>query len=142
MEGNESVRKLIVGSKAIDQMRKEVDTFVRVVTGLLKNSNLYPWKASAWPNPAQTIFRGYNHWWIVSDRSDGKSHLKIECWLTGPLDSLAYSNFDGTVLTMCEAQRVHEALPTFKNGMKETFNLTNNLQVLLDAADYAEQNGW
>ncbi len=56
---------------------------------------------------------------------------------------MAYSSDPNSNFYFQNAQRVYENLPIFIEGIAKLFPFLNNRwQPILDAANYAERNGW
>lgn len=142
MDGNTVAHRLIAGSTAIDRMKKEVEQVIRMVMGLLNAGDLFR-KGVSSTGEFYVEFRDYAcercEWRVSVNRYP--SVYCVECWIPfqrGALSlKLAYSSTPNAIPFRTEnAQRVHEALSVFVQGMIEHFpELSERLQPFLDAAD-------
>ncbi|MBI2064669.1 MAG: hypothetical protein HYT62_01290 [Candidatus Yanofskybacteria bacterium] len=134
MDSKEIVRKLIVGSETIDRMKREIDSTVKAVVGLV--NFFYDARAS---NIGR--FPSLRGTWYIWRRSGHE--LKVEYLFEG--SRVGYSTLlcVGKDINLRDVSDVHQDLPIFIEGMVKMFPyLTKNWQPILDAADYAERNGW
>ena len=146
-DGKEIVRRLVVGSEAIDRMRKEIDSVVNMVVGMVSNTDIINWKFDFDKVPVagfyEQIFETQKCRWIILEGSVGK--LWVRCLLidhTGQSysEEQAYYSFAGSQqIELRHVQKVHEALPVFVDGMAKAFpSLNTRWQLFLNAADYFE----
>jgi len=139
-------RELIVGSKAIDRMREEISSIVSMVVGMVSSRYVTEWR---------TLVKGPDIIAFNSSECEWKIHiLKNQCLsvycglINSPIDYVVYFYMTTpphgtTTIKLQYVKKVHDALPVFIEGMVKTFPfLTERWQPVLDAADYAEKNGW
>ena len=151
MDSKEIVRRLVVGSRAIDRMRKEIDSVVSTVLGLvLRKHELECWHGEFSKRfDIQTLwssdFPGCK-WYFVRNGEkpeNSKSDFEAECCLNIGFGEARfarkYGKFD---ISHRHVQQVYESLPLFVDGMRKLFPSLVDWQLFLDAADYAEKNGW
>ena len=156
MDSKKIVRRLIVGSDAIDRMKREINFVVGTVIGLvLKKHEVECWvgefsKKDRMEQFFSPEFQGYE-WRLVvtgdTPRKDVLHPFEVSCHLNigfglgeAKVLTRSYGNID---ISHWHIQRVHESLPLFVEGMKKTFPfLEDYWQSFLDAADYSEKNGW
>lgn len=155
MESSELIHKLIIGSQVIDQMRKEVDSVVKMVIGFLDRYQPSPW--SFRDKPAGDWFQKNLVFddcdWVVRALRDVvpvrdglkevvrwsiRYHHKTPSYIVLP-----YNSDNKTVQPdLAFVSRVHQNLPLLIEGLREFFHIAKEWQPLLDAADYAEKNSW
>jgi len=133
MDGNEIIHKLIVGSEAIDRMRKEIDLVVRMILGF---SHGVAWKDEL------VRFEGKDGFWEIRYKQRSMQNLKAECWIVSvtAVMELAYDtqDFRFAQVPLRFVKAVYGMLPLFVEGMaKECPQLDKSWQPLLDAADHS-----
>ena len=147
LESKDLVPRLVVGSETIDRMRREINLVVSTVLGFV-----YMKHESKFSNKfrIETLWSpGFAHcrWYFVENYGNpnpGKSYFEVECSLNIGFGEArfkrGYGKFD---ISHFHVQRVYESLPLFVDGMRKLFPfLEDYWQPLVDAADYAEKNGW
>jgi len=144
--------------RVIDRMRKEVETVTRGILGLLtKQEDFTNWEGT-WFDPFckafDAVFYSPVYKWRLFGIMNGEEGMawQLQCCLDNAMKEKAdlvvyYTSTRGAVdsvlLCLQDVQGVHSELPVFINEMVKQFPfLTKRLQPLLDAADYAEKNGW
>ena len=157
IDSKEITRRLVVGSDAIDRMRKEINSVVKTILGLIQQEC----ESKHWINVTGQIFRpefmttlnypyikGLCGWSITgwtSSRGHKTSGWMAQCSLSAPfnLGSQVYCSNESYSVSFQHVKIVHDSLGVFVEGVTRRFPfLTERLQPLLDAADYAEKNGW
>ncbi len=152
VDSKEIVRRLSIGPKAIDRMRKEIDSVVNMVVGMVPPRDIIEWgmRNNVRFGRATTTFSSPECEWRIFVNQKGS--LGVECRLLyqtcHPAD-FAVCVYSTTFakgvkdIQLRHVKNVRECLSVFEEGMAKTFPfLPESWQPLLDAADYAEKNGW
>lgn len=139
------IGKLVLGSKAIDQMRKDIDSVISGVIGLLIKV-----EPRIFPDSYYGIYKSSMGEWEISvdkHRLSGivkreiSYHLSINQKWTKVYSTS--SGLDAIHTDFKYVQRVHAGLPIFVDGMRKDFPILEQLwQPILDAADYAREDRW
>ena len=127
MDGKEVVRRLIAGSEVIDRMRREVESVVRMILGMLGEM----------PEGFNGVdFRSSGYHWKVSMLHPSGA-VYVECWKLS--FGIARREYERPILEkriystrpeMCQlyledVETVHEALSGFVEGIAEAFPVLN-----------------
>lgn len=151
MDSKDIVRRLVVGSEAIDRMNREINSVVNTVLGLVfKKHEIESWhgefakkfRAETFSSPD---FTGCRWSFVMDDKPENsKALLEAKCYLNVGFGEARferkYGKFD---IPRCHIQQVYKSLPLFIDGMRKLFPfLEDSWHPFLDAADYAEKNGW
>lgn len=153
------VSQLVVGSEAVNRMRKEITSVVKMIFGLLKQQEEFQawegWRKSvAYSDMDRCEISSHKYIWRFWTKETGSgkptAEWNAECYLvseSGRSITLAFTTAPhGVPLDSWWSgyvQPVHESLPVFIEGMRKNFPfLEKGLKPLLAAADYAEKNGW
>ncbi len=135
------VRQLLDGSEALNQMKKEIDAIVKMVVGMVRESDIMRWKYDHDSTPTgrlREVFHSDDCEWEIAFNDERK--FDVECRLIGTIckkgDVMNYvysTRRQG--IELCYIQEVHRCLPVFIEKMAEAFpNLKERWQPLLDAA--------
>jgi hypothetical protein len=127
MDAKEIVDGLINGSRAIDQMKKDVNSVVRMVIGFVELER----KSFVTKHVGFTF---ETHKWEISNHFD---ETVVRCHVDlGFAWSLAYSSHKGEIpFKSYMAQAVYEGLPLLVEGVMKAYpNIDKRWQYLLDAA--------
>ena len=136
-----TVRQLLDGSEALNQMKKDIDSVVKMVTGMIREDEIIFWKYDKIPSLSGRlgqVFRSDDCEWEIRLNDDRK--FDVECRLIGTIctkgDIIMHSySTKRPSMNLCDVQRVHQCLEFFVEKMAEAFpNLPNRWQPLLDAA--------
>lgn len=135
---NETVQQILQGSKNIDRMRSEIETFVRMILGLVTKMGLESYLREDYQNCRDMMSRSEDCRWRLFLDSEGTFH--VECWVIENLGeglSLIYSTQpDSEVLYSRLVHLVHKNLGVFLSGMEKIFpSLGIALRPYLEAAD-------
>jgi len=153
MDSKEIVRRLVIGSDAVDRMRREINSVVGTVLGLVQKAHeVHTWMGefSLREDLRERFFSpefpGVE--WRLTAYSSLRS-FEVTCWLNvgfGVAEVYAENSKTHRNVTIShrDAQRVHESLSLFVDGMRKMFPVLEDYywQSFLDAAYYAEKNGW
>lgn len=163
MDSKEITNRFIVGSPAIDRMRKEIDSVVKGILGLVikqeqflnynypsSESNLFKESSFHKVFYSPVPFLPVCEWRVFGYKAYLPNMTwQVECYLKSATgDFRAYHSFHMAGMAPTEfnykhVQSVRESLEVFVDGMRRTFSfLEESWQPVLDAADYAEKNGW
>ena len=145
------VRRLVVGSEAIDRMKREINSVVSTVLGLVVPGEIESWREEFSKRfQIETLWSPDFpdcKWYFLRNGyriNSGKSSLEVECCLNIGLGEARFKRESGKFdISHRHVQQVYESLPLFVDGMRKLFPfLENSWQPFLDAADSAEKNGW
>ncbi len=150
MDSKDIVRRLIVGSEAIDRMRTEINSVVSIVLGLVYRKHEIESLHGEFTNKfdIQTLwssdFPGCKWYFIKNSPNLGKTFFEAECCLNIGFGEARFKREYGKFeISHRHVQQVYESLPLFIDGMRKLFPfLEDSWQPFLDAADSAEKNGW
>lgn len=150
---NDIVRQLLDGSRNIDRMRKEIDSVVNMLLGLLANYDITCWECSPrsqreeWGTETlrYSVFTSPDCEWKIQRRYeiDSGSRLVVSCTLISSVGSpgdCRTPTYDsdhrkGVSLYFRDVQSTHRALSVLVEGMLHAFpNLAKTWQPILDAA--------
>ncbi|MBI4158004.1 MAG: hypothetical protein HY505_00040 [Candidatus Yanofskybacteria bacterium] len=157
MDSKETVRKLVVGSDAIDRMRREINSVVKTVLGLIQQEC----DSTSWIDVTGQIFHpevlitlSYPYikgacGWSVTGWTSSRGHKTpgwmAQCSLSDPfnLGSQIYCSNESYTISLQNVKTVHDNLGVFVEKMIKKFPfLTERLQPLLDAAVHTKKSGW
>lgn len=151
MDSKDIVRRLVVGSDAIDRMRGEINSVVSTVLGLVyKKHEIEFWhgefakkfRAETFSSPD---FTGCRWSFVMDDKPEnGKALLEAKCYLNLGFGEARFEREYGKFnISQRHVQQIYQSLPLFIYGMRKLFPfLEDSWHPFLDAADYAEKNGW
>lgn len=153
MDSKDIVRRLVVGSEAIDRMNREINSVVNTVLGLVfKKHEIESWHGefSKKRFKIETLwspdFPSCKWYFIRNDDklNPEKSYFEAECCLNIGFGEARFKREYGKFnISHSNVQQVYEALPLFIDEMRKLFPfLEDYWQPFMTAADYAEKNGW
>jgi len=142
LSAEEIARKLTIGLPAIDRMKREVERMIRTILVLIEPDII------KWLTDRQETYGSHEFQWSI--RKNIWGYLEIRGFRVNSTDkdrcfflSTNPNRDDAVNFSLHRVQEVHEALPLFVQWMTMEFPLlVERLQPFLDAADYAEKNGW
>jgi hypothetical protein len=131
MDAREIVEKLIVGSREIDRMRKEVDDFVKMVCGFIKKEMKF-----SFIDDINIEFSDDRCRWKVCMFGITKKEIEISCdvafcgWKSG------YSMLGHTTFSPRDVQQVYECLPVLIQAVLEKIpKISEEWDYLIKAAE-------
>ncbi len=148
MDSKEIVRRLVVGSEAIDRMRQEINSVVSIVLGfVIKKHEIEDWREEFSKRFKIDTFWSLDFpgctWHFIrnSGRPAGKGYLETECCLNTGFGEVRFKREFGKFdIPYRNVQRVYESLPLFVEGMRKLFPFLEDCwQPFLDASDYTER---
>lgn len=162
MDGQQLVNKIIKGSPTVDLLRKRVEIVTKTIVGIFNEENpMYIFEddflSSSKNMDCLGIYPEDNpdglydvEWLIVAQKERKRDKLVIKWSLEAHPGSIprglitpAYSTESGNVYSARYIEILHEGLPVFLEKITKQFPfIIGRLKPILNAADYAEKNGW
>ena len=134
------VQQLLNGSAEIDRMKKEIDSVVKMVVGLLRDWDIMQWKSNIIPDTNHRcgrVFQSSKCEWII--KMNEHSKFDVECIILSQADhasdrtTCAYDS-RRNFFSLEYVERVHQCLNVFVISMALDFpNLTERMKPLLEA---------